>query len=177
MRTNIVFTLTGTDRVGIVEEVTKTLLDLGGNIETSRMARLGGEFAVLLLVSFPQENLTGLDRISERLTGQGFKITLSQTKTAPAVPRAGWPSYTIEVIGADHEGIIHQIAADCSRRGINIESMDTETTRAPISGTPLFSMTARVVVPPDIIGKGWEKELAAAGHSLNVDVKISGVQE
>jgi glycine cleavage system transcriptional repressor len=177
MRTNIVFTLTGTDRVGIVEEVTKLLLDLGGNIETSRMAKLGGEFAVLLLVSFPSESLPGLDKVSERLTGQGYKITFSQTKTAPVAAHTNWPSYKIEVVGADHEGIIHQIAHDCSRRGINIESMETETSQAPISGTPLFSMTARVVVPPNLVGEGWKKDLTAVGHSLNVDIKISDIQE
>ncbi len=53
MRTDIVFTLTGTDRIGIVEEVTGVLLGLEGNVETSRMVRLGGEFALLMLVSLP----------------------------------------------------------------------------------------------------------------------------
>ena len=61
MRKNIVFTLTGTDRTGLVEEITKLLLDLGGNVETSRMARLGGEFAVLMLVSIPEPS-TGQPR-------------------------------------------------------------------------------------------------------------------
>ena len=49
MRKNIVFTLTGSDKIGIVEEVTKVFLDHNGNVETSRMARLGGEFAILML--------------------------------------------------------------------------------------------------------------------------------
>jgi glycine cleavage system transcriptional repressor len=58
MRNHLVYTLTGSDRIGIVEEVTKMLLDHGGNVETSRMVRLGGEFAMLMLVpcqpsSFP----------------------------------------------------------------------------------------------------------------------------
>ena len=55
MRTDIVMTLTGPDRVGIVEELTEALLGVRANVETSRMARLGGEFAVLMLVSVPSE--------------------------------------------------------------------------------------------------------------------------
>ena len=39
MRANIVLTLTGTDRIGLVDEVTGMLLDLGANVEDSRMAR------------------------------------------------------------------------------------------------------------------------------------------
>jgi len=55
MRTNIVFTLTGPDRIGIVESVTKMLLGHGANVESSRMTRLGGEFAMLMLVSMPEQ--------------------------------------------------------------------------------------------------------------------------
>ena len=54
-RTNVVFTLTGTDRIGLVDDITELLLALDGNVETSRMARLGGEFAVLMLVSLPPQ--------------------------------------------------------------------------------------------------------------------------
>ena len=61
MRSTIVFTLTGSDRVGIVEEVTGVLLGLGGNVETSRMARLGGEFAMLVLLTLAAEKLGELD--------------------------------------------------------------------------------------------------------------------
>ena len=73
MRTNIVFTLTGTDRIGIVEGITKLLLDLGGNVETSRMSRLGGEFAVLMLVSLPAGQLANLDKSTQTLMQQGFR--------------------------------------------------------------------------------------------------------
>ena len=75
MRSTIVFTLTGSDRVGIVEEVTGVLLGLGGNIETSRMARLGGEFAMLVLLSLPAEKVGELDGALAYLTEHGYKVT------------------------------------------------------------------------------------------------------
>ena len=50
MQKTFVLTLTGPDRIGFVEKVTGLLLERGGNVETSRMARLGGEFAILMLV-------------------------------------------------------------------------------------------------------------------------------
>lgn len=60
MQTNFVLALTGPDRMGIVDEVMGLLLERGGNVETSRMARLGGEFAVLMLVSMPSEEFSAL---------------------------------------------------------------------------------------------------------------------
>lgn len=173
MNANIVLTLTGTDRIGIVEEITKLLLDLGGNVETSRMARLGGEFAILLLVSMPAGQLAGLDKDVQGLIAQGYKVTASQTEQTYAEAHPGWLPYQIEVHGADHVGIIHQIAHHLSQHGINIESMDTGTVRAPISGTPLFTMNAYVVVPPNLPGLGWEAALEEVGHHLNVDIKVS----
>jgi glycine cleavage system transcriptional repressor len=175
MRTNLLFTLTGTDRIGIVEEVTQSLLDLGSNVEASRMARLGGEFAMFLLISLPSEQLAGLDKAVAKLIAEGFKVTTSPAKPAPTatLPQQEWRPYQIQVHGADHEGIIHQIARYLAERGINIESMDTGTARAPISGTPLFSMTARVGVPPSLSGRNWEAELVEVGQHLNVDVQVS----
>ncbi len=82
----------------------------------------------------------------------------------------GWLPYRIEVRGADHEGIIHEIAAGLSQRGINIESMDTGTTAASVSGAPLFHMTALVIVPPELPESEWLVELQEAAAHANVDV-------
>ena len=175
MRTHIVFTLTGTDRIGLVNDVTELLLGLGGNVEISRMARLGGEFAVLMLVSLPAEHLARLDQAMQGLSDEGYKITVTQTEAESAGP--AWRPYLIEVEGADHEGIIHDLAHQLSARGINIEAMDTGTQPAPISGTPLFTMSARVAVPAALEAHAdWKGALEDAAQQLNVTIKISAAQ-
>ena len=172
MRINIVFTLTGPDRIGIVEAVTKMLLDHDGNVESSRMARLGGEFAMLVLVSLPSEGLAGLESVVGDLTDQGYKITTSRTAAGHEMP-PGWLPFQVEVEGADHEGIVHEVARYLSERGINIESMETGVTPAPLSGTPLFTMTAIVAVPPALADQGWQAALQGVGDRLNVDITVS----
>ena len=173
MIANIVLTLTGADRVGIVDEVTQLLLKLGGNIETSRMARLGGEFAILMLVALPADQLANLEPSVKRLTDQGYKVTTTLTRQTPADAEAGWRPYRIEVQGADHEGIIHDIARALARSGINIESMETGTARASTSGTMLFSMAAVVAVPRAPADPNWERTLAETARRLNVDIKVT----
>jgi len=175
MRANIVLTLTGTDRIGLVDEVTGMLLDLGANVEDSRMARLGGEFAMLMLVSLPSEGLPGLDKTVESLRAQGFKVTTTQTEGSYAEAHPGWLPYRIEVHGADHEGIVHEIAHALSQRGISIESAETDSSRAPISGSPLFTMIAQVAVPPSLLEEDWEAALEDAAHHLNVEIRVSAV--
>ena len=175
MRKNIVLTLTGPDRIGIVDTVTELLLQHGGNVETSRMARLGGEFAILMLVSIPIEQLDGLDQQMETLRTQGYQVTTTPTERTFAETHPGWQPYQIQVFGADHQGIIHEIAHYLSHHSINVESMDTETTRAPLSGAPLFTMNALVLVPPDLQTPSWETALEDMGHRLNVDIQVDAV--
>ncbi len=176
MRKNIVFTLTGSDRIGIVEAVTKLLLEHGGNVETSRMVRLGGEFAMLVLVSMPAEEVESLEKVVDSLAAQGYKVTSSQTEQSYADKFPGWLPYQIEVLGTDHEGIIHQVALYLSQCGINIESLDTGISHAPMSGTPLFNMKAQVMVPPNLSGKDWMPGLDEIGHQQNVDINVTPVK-
>jgi glycine cleavage system transcriptional repressor len=176
MRTNIVFTLTGPDRIGIVESVTRMFLDHGGNVETSRMARLGGEFVMLMLVSLPEEQSAGLDRDMEALVARGYKVTTSRTEQKAVGIHSGWLPFKIEVEGADHEGIIHKVASYLSERGINIESMETGVGHAPVSATPLFTMSAIVAVPPALAGEKWEAALQDKGDLLNVDIRVSALE-
>ena len=173
MPKTIVLTLTGPDRIGIVDEVTGSLLALGGNVETSRMARLGGEFAVLMLVSLPAERDPGLDDGLSGLIAQGYKVTTTPARGTHPEPRAGWRPFRIEVHGADHEGIIHEVAHYLSGLGISIEAADSECTPAPTSGVPLFAMTAEVLVPPELAGTGWEAGLAEIGGRLNLDLVVA----
>jgi glycine cleavage system transcriptional repressor len=171
MRENIVLTLTGPDRVGIVEDVTKLLLDAGGNVETSRMARLGGEFAILLLASLPDGRRASLETAVAVLTAQGYKITLSAAHAAPAQSKG--QAYRIELLGADNEGLVHEVARYLSQRGINIESMETAVTHGAMSGTPLFSMTALVAVPAARRDDNWQDGLQDVASELNVEIRVA----
>jgi glycine cleavage system transcriptional repressor len=173
MRKNFVITLTGSDRVGIVDSVAEILVNVDGNVETSRMARLGGEFAMLMLVSVEEKKLGKLEQSVMSLREQGFQVTTKQTELNIEQKYAGWLPYQIEVHGADHEGIVHKVAHYLTERGINIETMDTGIVPAPMSGTLFFSMNAVVVVPPTLSKKDWQADLDDVADHLNVEIKVS----
>jgi glycine cleavage system transcriptional repressor len=177
MPRNFVLTLTGPDKIGFVNEVTRLLLDRGGNVETSRMTRLGGEFAILMLVSMPDDQFAGMEADLEGLTARGYKVTTTRVEPTHAEAHRGWLPYRIEVRGSDHEGIIHEVAHYLSQHNINIESVDSETTPAPMSGLPLFTMTAHVVVPPDLPEADWEDGLTDIGGHMNLDIQVTALHE
>ena len=77
----------------------------------------------------------GLDNDLAILAADGYKVTTTPTDRSDAGTRPDWLPYQIEVEGADHEGIIHEVAHYLSGRGINIEAVESETTSAPVSGS------------------------------------------
>ena len=172
MQKHLVMTVTGPDRTGLVGDITKLLLEYHGNVEESRMARLGGEFAVLMLVSVPEDKFEAVREGVDGLREEGYEVTTRPTERGYAAKFAGWMPYQVKVSGADHEGIIYQITHYLAERSINIETMDTDMLSAPMSGTPLFTMTAVVLVPPNI-PHDWRDDLAAVGDDLNVDTEVS----
>ena len=150
MRKHIVLTASGNDRPGVIEEFTRILVKHDGNIEASRMSRLGGAFAMLMLVSAPETKVEALRTDLGEMQHAKFDVTTLITEVRDD---ASGPSFTpcgVTVTGADHIGIIHQIARYLSEQGINVESMSTEVVAAPMSGSPLFTMQAVVRVPPQL---------------------------
>ena len=176
MNKEIVLTLTGHDRVGIVKEITNVLVKHGGNVENSRMARLGGEFAMLALIALDEKDLSAFEADFQKLRDEGFQITLLPTEDDHDKKYAGWLPYQIEVLGADHEGIIYEIAHHLAQQGINIEDAETTTAPAPMSGTPLFKMQATVLVPPNLPFHKWSDALEEIGDKLNVTVEVTMVK-
>lgn len=172
MLKEVVLTLTGPDRVGLVEDVTRLLLERGGNVGTSRMARLGGAFAILMHASLPEARVSELPAAFDALVAQGYKLTISQTGGEGSTAAPGWMRYQIEVRGADQEGIIHHVAQTLAKRGINIESMDTETSAAAMSGAPLFMMKAHVAAPRDQTVHVLRAALDQVGREMNVDIAV-----
>ena len=173
MNKHIVATLVGPDHVGIVERVTQKILDCHGNIEESRMARLGGDFAMLLLISVPQEKMDLLHSSLDKFNKDGFQIFLRETDSKATTKYTGWIPYQVTVSGADHEGIVNSITQKLAENGINIESMDTNTAPAPMSGTMLFTMQAIVISPPNLKYSEWKDPLDEVCDAANVSIDVT----
>lgn len=142
----LVITAAGEDQVGLVEKFSSKVTESGCNIEQSRMVVLGGQFAILVLVSGPWNALSKLETQLEPLGVQlGLSIVVKRTRarelSQPVLP------YHVEVVALDHPGIVHNLAKFFSRFGINIEELSTDTYPAPHTGTQMFSVQMEVGVP------------------------------
>ena len=177
MKAYLILTAVGPDRPGLVDEVSAYLADKDLNIESSRMAVLGGEFALILLASGEEPGIEQLAVKPEGLA-EASGLAIFARKTDPPESRVTPASlpYSIVASGMDHPGIVQQVSRVLHRFQVNIESMDTRVAPAPVSGTPIFTMEAVVSVPASIKIREIKKKLFELGDSLNMDIEFEPVE-
>ena len=134
----IVISALGTDRPGIVEALSRAILDHRGNVLDSRMTVLGGEFAVLMLVSGSAETLDRLEADRDRLAAE-LDLLITLKRTRPRDLQGAALPYEVEVVAMDNPGIVHEIANFFSSRKINIDDLHTGTYAAPPTLAPACS--------------------------------------
>ena len=166
-----VLTALGGDRVGIADDISAVLAERGCNIEESKMAVLGGEFAVILLLSASPEALSGLAASVPDL-GKKFGLVISIKRTKEPVPAAQGLPYLIETVSQDTPGIVHSVTSVLRKHGVNIEDLETETTPAPLTGAPLFHMRARIVLPPVLAAAVLKREFSALEETQDLHVEV-----
>jgi glycine cleavage system transcriptional repressor len=173
MTSYLLLTASGPDRPGLVDELSAGLAGRGLNIEGSRMAVLGGEFAVILLASGPEAEIQRLAQDPGQLAGTSG-LSLTARLTGPSSVRvmpASLP-YRLVTAGMDHPGIVHNISQVLRRFEVNIEAMDTRVSPAPVSGAPMFTMTAELSVPAAVKIKRLRQALEDLGEELNMDLEF-----
>ncbi len=173
MPKHLVITLTGPDQVGLVERFTRMVLEYRGNVEASRMVRLGGVFAMLVHVSVPENAFEAFRERVRGLRDEGYKLTTNLMEEWDTHQYTGWMPYQITLRGADHEGILHGVAEHLAEKGINIESLETNVVQAPMSGVSLFLMDAVVLAPPHVTLHQCQETLAELGDQMNVEIHVS----
>ena len=169
-----VLTAVGKDRIGIVDDLSSAIEDHSGNILESRMSVLGGEFAIIMLVSGEKRALSSiigdLDAMEE---STGLRIEIKPTER-PEVDRNGIP-YTLSCVSLDSPGIIHTVTRFIRQEGINIENLETETAYAPWTGAPLFKMKAHVIVPMSVSIQSVRDGLKNLEHENDLDISLKAV--
>ncbi|MCP4902286.1 MAG: hypothetical protein GY906_35415 [bacterium] len=175
MRQHLVMTVTGRDRTGLVEEVTGLLSEYGGNVEAGRMAKLGGEFVMLLLVTIPAKNLAALQNavVAFGNENQDDQIEVQVRTTEATTGKEGLGTVCgLTVMGADHAGIIRDIANDLAGRSVNIVTMDTDVSAAPMSGTTLFTMSAVLTLPSGLDIVEFRESMDQLGADVGVEISV-----
>lgn len=173
MKSQLLVTATGEDRPGLVARMTEVFLAHGANLEESRMALLGGEFAAIMLLSVPDSAVDALGAALSSLKEEGITVSSKRTKPLSAERFKHYVPYELTVSGADHEGIVHKVSKFLRDQSVNIQSMESSLVSAPVTGTPLFCLRATVAVPPSLGLAELRRQLASIGEEESVQIEVT----
>jgi glycine cleavage system regulatory protein len=163
---SLILTVVGPDRPGLVRTLSEAVASHGGSWLESRMARLAGQFAGIVLVDAPDSLLADL----RGLEGHGLRILV---QSGDAAGQEQGERLTLEVVGHDRPGIVRDIAAVVAANGINIEELTTGVLSGSFSGETLFKATARLRAPSPESIEAMRAGLEQLGNELMVDIQVA----
>ena len=169
-RSMLVVSVVGADRTGLVQSIAETVSAVGGNWEESRMARLAGQFAGILLVTVDPARSDELVGRLRKLEASGLVVTVRPTEVPEQA--AATVNVKLTLTANDRPGIVRDVSKILAERGCNVEELETEVTSAPMSGDAMFTARARLRAPATTALADLRAKLEALGSELMLDLAI-----
>jgi len=117
-------TVVGRDQPGIVAGLTEALFRGGANLGEASMARLGGNFTIMMMVSSEADAAALKQQLESFARRMALRVHVD-TIEGHLHERAE-PNVEISVYGADRPGIVAQVTAALVAAGLNILDLESE---------------------------------------------------
>jgi glycine cleavage system transcriptional repressor len=174
MTSKLVISALGADRPGIVDELSNIIYKNELNIEDSRMTVLGGEFAVLLLVSGETDSIQAFQSQTTDME-LALKLRILIKATTDSSSDINAIPYAVEVAALDHPGIVGNIASFFSDRNFNIVNLQTERYAAAHTGSPMFALHMTIGISADTNISLLRDEFMQTCDELNLDAELNSL--
>ncbi len=126
MSHNLVITAMGSDRPGIVNELTKHISSTGCNIVDSRLAIFGSEFTLIMMLSGSWNAITQVES-SLAIQGQELELITMMKRTSPHKTINYAHSGQAQIKINDRPGIIEQYTQFFADNALSLVAIKSET--------------------------------------------------
>ncbi|GGE79408.1 ACT domain-containing protein [Massilia psychrophila] len=168
--TQLVVSVVGPDRHGIVSLLADRAQRYGANWAASRLTRLAGEFAGTVHFEVPREHADALSDALRQLASSGLQVVIARSDAA-TVPDTLRP-FELELVGEDRVGIVSSLTKMLAERGVSIENIHTEVNRSGVSGKQTFKINAHLLVPAALAIDTLRRDLSALASEMMLDIAL-----
>jgi glycine cleavage system transcriptional repressor len=169
-------TIISKDRPGIVADTTEVLYRLGCNLEDSSCTMLGGDFAIILIVShelpFSEEQLVAEFAALRQQKGlAAFVRTLEQEEICPVKPEG--ELCLVSVYGSDQPGIVYRVTRELASRNVNITDLNSRLIGSVEE--PVYVLMLEALLPAGMAVEDVEGLLAELKRELKVEIGVRSI--
>lgn len=169
MRKSMVLSVLGHDSPGLVEKLSKLIVAHQGQWVESRMASLAGQFAGILRVDIPSENVADFQKTLNQSDSLGLKVIFEECGTSQSQKHN---EVKIELIGQDQPGIVHRISSELAKLNASVDELHTEVVEASMSGELLFKASLNIHIPQQTSTATIREVLEDLANELIVDIEL-----
>ncbi len=142
------------------------------------MSTLGGEFALMVLVSGGENELesarSAVVAIGEEL-GLSVQSRRTEATDDSGAKRTG-TAVRVRAESLDHPGIVHKVTRLLASKGVNVTQLETTRRSAPTTGTPMFVLSLDAIAPAGVTIDGLRRELEDLGSREGLDLDVRDVE-
>lgn len=161
----LIITVIGQDKPGLVEQLSDTVYHNHANWLKSTLTHLSGQFAGIVQVEVSHQHIQQLSNALSQIAGLQIQIVETQITSSPS-PEI----QTLHITGNDRAGIVKEVAAHLHQLGVNICKLKTHTQSAPNWGYPLFCAEFQLTLPPHLCLEHVQDALEQLADDLTVDL-------
>ena len=170
---HLVISVLGDDHPGIVDAVTRWILNRGGNIVESHMAVLGGEFGAMFLVSASEKSAREIEaEVDEMAEREELRAIAKRTSAPHLRPHPGALAYRLTATSLDHPGIVNLISHVLAEKRANIEVAECAARPGPWSGAPVFHLEMTLAIPEQSTVKPLREALEPLSDDEGIDIEL-----
>ncbi|MBI5898554.1 MAG: glycine cleavage system protein R [Rhodocyclales bacterium] len=165
---SLILTVIGDDRPGLVGELSAVISGHGGSWQQSSMAQLAGKFAGIVEVAVDADQAEALKVALAGL--EGLKVSAESAAMQKSAPRGR--RLKLALVGHDRIGIVREVSQVLAHHAVNVESLETRTSSAPMSAALLFHATAELTADSGLDASALTQELERISNDLMVDITL-----
>jgi glycine cleavage system transcriptional repressor len=162
-------TLVGKDRPGIVAKVSSALFEGGGNLGEASMMRLGGNFSIMLMVSYEGTAKQLMDLVEPVADSLGLHYHVDRIEGG--LHRHHVPDVRITVYGADRAGIVAKVTGALAEAGLDVTDLESDV--AGSADKPIYIMQIEGMAREGVEALQSALDVVAAE---GINVKLSSIE-
>ena len=172
MTQHLVLTVIGDDRPGLVGELSAVISAHQGSWLQSSMAQLAGKFAGIVEVAVASADADALTIALGRLAGLKVTVATAHAQKSGLAGVVKSRRLKLALVGHDRIGIVREVSQVLAHHAVNVESLETHTSSAPMSADILFHAVAELTAAPDLNVGELTQELERLSNDLMVDITL-----